>query len=118
MTIPGADYIREWSRQKLNVPAEVEVVLASGRVFTSGKAMVRDISFQGARLGRIVLRKPILPARPFKIRLSFRDRERRGIAAMCRPVRFGQGEEFELGVEFEEFWADEQDGSPKPPSGA
>jgi hypothetical protein len=105
----GGEYIREWARQKVEIPARIEILLPSGCVFTDGRAMIRDISFKGARIGRIVLRRPILPARPFRIRLTFESKEHSGVGAICKPVRFGTGDEFELGVEFEEFWASEGD---------
>lgn len=101
----GRRYLRRWMRNAVRIPAEVEVVTTDGRVFTRGTAVVRDVSLKGARLGRLRLRKPFLPIRPFRIRLSFRTPRYRGIGALCRPVRFGPGPEFELGVEFEDFWA-------------
>lgn len=111
MTQPKIDtpilqnYIRRWTRQEVSVPAKVEILLEdTGRKFTSGTAIVRNISLNGALLGRVVLKRQMLPARKFKIRLSFNLKSYKGIGALARPVHFGKGREFELGVEFEDLW--------------
>ncbi|MFN3487188.1 MAG: hypothetical protein ACK44W_17115, partial [Planctomycetota bacterium] len=90
----------------------VEIVTGDGKVFTRGTAVIRDVSLKGALLGRLRLRKPFLPIRPFRIRLAFRTPRYRGIGALCRPVRFGAGADFELGVEFEDFWASAESTAP------
>lgn len=98
-------YFRRWSRNAVNLRATVEILTPDGKIWTTGTAIIRDVSLRGARLGRIVLRKSSLPARSFRIRLQFKSEHTRGIGAMCRPIRFGRGPEFELAVEFEDFWA-------------
>jgi len=98
-------YFRRWSRNTVHIAARVEVVTLDGKKFTSGTAIIRDVSLRGARLGRIVLKKAALPARSFRIKLFFKSEQYRGIGALCRPIRFGNGPEFELAVEFEDFWA-------------
>jgi hypothetical protein len=110
----GRNYLRRWMRNDVRIPADVEIVTSDGRVFTRGTAVIRDVSLKGARLGRLRLRKPFLPIRPFRIRLAFRTPRYRGIGALCRPVRFGAGPEFELGVEFEDFWAGAEAGARRP----
>ncbi len=89
----------------MNIAAKVEIVTLDGKRFTTGTAIIRDVSLRGARLGRIVLKKASLPAKSFRIRLLFKSAQYRGIGALCRPIRFGKGPEFELAVEFEDFWA-------------
>lgn len=96
---------RRWARNEVNLPVRLEIVTADGKTFTTGTAILRDVSLRGGRLGRLVLRKQALPARTFSIRLQFRTEAYKGIGALCRPVRFGRGAEFELAVEFEDFWA-------------
>jgi len=98
-------YFRKWSRNVVHIPAKVEIVTLDGRRFTQGTAIIHDVSLRGARLGRIVLKKPCLPAKAFRIKLLFRSEKYQGIGALCRPIRFGRGPEFELAVEFEDFWA-------------
>ena len=51
-----------------------------------------------------MLRRQALPAASFRIHITFLSEEFEGIGGTCRPVRFGQGREFELAVEFEDFW--------------
>jgi len=98
-------YFRRWSRNAVHIAARVEIVTLDGKRFTTGTAIIRDVSLRGARLGRIVLQKASLPARSFRIKLFFKSEQYRGIGALCRPIRFGKGAEFELAVEFEDFWA-------------
>ena len=98
-------YFRRWSRNSVNIAARVEIITLDGKKFTSGTAIIRDVSLRGARLGRIVLKKASFPAKTFRIRLFFKSEQYRGIGALCRPIRFGNGPEFELAVEFEDFWA-------------
>lgn len=97
-------YLRGWNRSSLAIPATIAIRLEDGRTFTRGTAMVRDISLKGACLAKLVLRKQALPAAQFRIHLEFKPAEYRGIGATCRPVRFGGGPDFELAVEFEDFW--------------
>ncbi len=101
---PARGYIRRWARKNVHLPADVEILTADGKRFTRGSAIVRDVSLRGARLGRIVLAKKCLPARSFKLKIFFNLVRYRGIGAICRPIRFGRGPEFELAVEFENFW--------------
>jgi hypothetical protein len=97
-------YVRRWARNAVDLPAQVEVLVGS-RTWTTGTAIVRDVSLRGARLGRLKLRKASLPIRPFRLRLTFKSGRYRGVGAVCRPVRFVPGPAFELAVEFEDFWA-------------
>ncbi len=98
-------YFRRWSRNSVHIAAKLEVVTLDWKRYTTGTAIIHDVSLRGARLGRIVLKKASLPARTFRIRLLFKSEQYRGIGALCRPIRFGNGPEFELAVEFEDFWA-------------
>ncbi len=101
-------YLRRWQRNLVNLPAQLEVRLEGGKRFTSGTAILRDISLHGARLGKIFLKRPYLPIQNFKIMLTFRSEDLQGVGALCRPVRFGQGKEFELAVSFEDLWVQEE----------
>ncbi len=105
--LPGGEarrYMRRWARNAVDLPAKVEILVGTRR-WTVGTALVRDVSLRGARLGRLRLRKGSLPARSFRIRLTFPSGRYRGVGAVCRPVRFVDGPAFELAVEFEDFWA-------------
>ncbi|MBI3854693.1 MAG: hypothetical protein HY293_03260 [Planctomycetes bacterium] len=98
-------YFRRWGRNEVNLPAKVEILTGQGRKFTGGTAVIRDVSLRGALLTQIKLKKSCLPAANFKVRLTFSSTKYKGIGALCRPIRFGRGEAFELAVEFEDFWA-------------
>src|SRR6185436_17325989 len=98
-------YFRRWVRNEVDLPAKVEILTAAGKKFTQGTAMIRDISLRGALLTKIKLKKATFPAASFRVRLTFSSAKYKGIGAICRPIRFGRGEDFELAVEFEDFWA-------------
>ena len=107
LRLPGGEtrrYMRRWARNAVDLPARLEILVGKRR-WTTGTALVRDVSLRGARLGRLRLRKGSLPARSFRIRLTFPSGRYRGVGAVCRPVRFVDGPAFELAVEFEDFWA-------------
>ena len=98
-------YFRRWGRNEVNLPAKVEILIGKGKKFTSGTAVIRDVSLRGALLTSIKLKKACLPASQFKVRMTFSSTKYRGIGALARPIRFGRGTAFELAVEFEDFWA-------------
>lgn len=101
-------YLRRWARKSIRIPTRVKVLLdgggATGRVYTTGTAIVTNISFTGALLQEIRLRKRSLPTEKFTLRLDFDMKEHKGIGAVARPVHFGRGRRFELGVEFLDLW--------------
>ena len=104
----GADarrYFRRWARNEVALPAKVEILLHGGKKFTDGSAVIQDVSLRGALLTRIQLKKKCLPASTFRVKLTFSSTKYKGIGALCRPIRFGRGADFQLAVEFEDFWA-------------
>jgi hypothetical protein len=107
-------YLRRWARNKVSIPTKIDVILQGGKKYTSGSAMIRDISLKGARLGKFVLKKPSLPIRPFVFHLYFQAAKYEGVGAVAKPIRFGEGNGFEIVVLFEDFWATALDkGKPK-----
>jgi hypothetical protein len=98
-------YPRKWGRRDVRIRADVEILEKKDRVFTSGTAVIRNISLRGALLGKLKLKKQMLPAKWFRIKVRFQDAGYSGIGALCRPIRFGKGDDFELAVEFDDFWA-------------
>ncbi len=106
---PGTrKYIRDWSRNEVSLAAKVEIRTEDGKLFTTGTAIIRDISLKGARLAKLVLKKQAFPAATFRIHLEFKSPEMQGIGAVARPIRFGQGKEFEIAVEFDDLWVREE----------
>jgi len=103
--IEARRYFRRWVRNEVHLPAKIEILTLKGKKFTEGTAVIRDVSLRGALLTRIKLKKAFLPASSFRVRLTFSSPKYRGIGAICRPIRFGRGADFELAVEFEDFWA-------------
>lgn len=99
-------YARSFERREACVPAGIEVKLLNGRTFDTGRVLVKDISLMGALLTKIRLKKGVLPAKPFRLHLSFTGSKHTGIHATCIPIRFGKGPEFEIGVEFESLWVE------------
>ena len=104
----GADarrYFRRWARNEVDQPVKLEILGPAGKPVNTGSAVIRDVSLRGALLTRIKLKKAVLPASAFMLRLTFSASKYKGIGALCRPIRFGRGGEFELAVEFVDFWA-------------
>jgi hypothetical protein len=83
----------------------VEILNPAGKKVNLGSAVIRDVSLRGALLTQIKLKKSVLPASSFQVRLTFSSDKYKGIGALCRPIRFGRGTDFELAVEFVDFWA-------------
>jgi hypothetical protein len=106
------DAVREHSRlvprREVNLPARITIKLRNGKKFDSGLVMVRDISLKGALLAKFMLKKACLPAQYFTIHLQMAGSHYKGIGAICVPVRFGTGTDFELAVSFKEMWAEEK----------
>lgn len=98
-------YRREWQRNAVRIPAEVEIVLdGEKKPFTTGTGEVRDISLKGARLTRLRLKTAAIPLMPFHLHLRFRGKRYEGIEARCVPRRFVIGADPELGVQFVDLW--------------
>jgi hypothetical protein len=98
-------YFRRWVRNEVDLPAKVEILTAAGKKVNDGSAVIRDVSLRGALLTCIKLKKAVLPAAAFQVKLTFSSDKYKGIGALCRPIRFGRGSDFELAVEFVDFWA-------------
>jgi hypothetical protein len=98
-------YFRRWVRNEVDLPAKVEILTTAGKKVNGGSAVIRDVSLRGALLTSIKLKKSVLPAASFQVRLTFSSDKYKGIGALCRPIRFGRGSDFELAVEFVDFWA-------------
>lgn len=102
-------YLRRWSRRDVNLPAKVKIILNGGKVFSSGTAIVKNISLHGALLSKILIKGQVLPAQNFKIQLLFDMKKYRGVGAVARPVHFGKANDFQLGIEFEDLWVGSKD---------
>lgn len=106
--LPSLDarrYFRRWVRNEVRLPAKLQILTLDGKKANEGTALIQDVSLRGALLTQIKLKKKTLPASSFRVRLSFGSDKYKGIGALCRPIRFGRGADFELAVEFEDFWA-------------
>lgn len=94
---------RRFSRNLVNAPTRIEIHADNGGRFTSGTAVIRDISLKGAFLTGIDLEGKFLPCSAFRIHLTMPPIVLPGLQAISRPVRFGRLDDFGLGVEFEDF---------------
>ena len=106
------DAVREHSRlvprREVNLLAKITIKLRSGKTFDTGMVLVRDISLKGALLAKFMLKKKALPAEQFTLHLRMAGNRYKGIGAICVPVRFGTGKDFELAVSFKEMWAEDK----------
>ena len=44
-------YLRRWSRRDVRIAADVDILLHNNKKFTSGVAIIRNISLRGALIG-------------------------------------------------------------------
>ena len=101
------NHFRAYARKDVELKALVSIKTDEGKLHTVGSAVVRDLSLKGARLGQFELESGSFPACAFKIRIQVQagpEDNDGGLGGICRPVRFVNGDEFELAVEFEDLW--------------
>ncbi len=91
-------YTRRQEREELDVPIEIELVLASGAVFTNGTGRLRDFSGEGALVTDIKLDSATLPLEPFTMTMKIQGGRFEGVRAEAVPIRFAKTPEYGLGV--------------------
>ena len=100
-------HYRECKRKKVDIDADVSLVLEDGTVYSEGTAKVRDVSPSGALLSRLDLSKEAFPVKPFVVDVRMRSAGYEGIRFRCKPVRF-VAEEKAIGVRFEQVSVEEK----------
>lgn len=100
-------HYRECKRKKVDIDADVGLVLEDGTVYSEGTAKVKDVSPSGALLSELALNKEAFPVKPFIVDLKMRSPGYEGIRFRCKPVRF-VAEEKAIGVRFEEVSVEEK----------
>jgi len=96
-------HYREARRIPVEIPCTLELVMADGDVFDSGKAMLRNISPSGALVAGFELSGGCFPAALFKIRMVLKGDPYNGIGIEATPVRFMTGTHG-IGVKFDEIF--------------
>jgi len=96
-------HYRETRRIILDIPCEIRLLLSDGTLFDSGSAVVRNVSPSGALISNIKLEHGCYPARPFRVTLSLKSDEYKGIGIEATPVRFAV-ETAGLGVRFDDIF--------------
>lgn len=92
---------RRHPRQEVDCAIEMTIYRPDGSVFSSGQAIVREISLSGAVLKGIVLSKQVIPIDPHTIGLRFPSGPGGTLEVRGFPVRFfHDGEALGLSVEF------------------
>lgn len=98
-----AAHFRERDRKNVAIRCEVELVLRNGKIIDSGRASIKNLSANGALLSNFSLKKKVLPAKPFRIRLRMLTKEFQGITVKCLPVRLEVEDGFGIGVKFQDI---------------
>jgi len=98
--------VRRYKRNEVSIEARIRILGADRKKIDEGRAQVKNVSLKGAYLAEFHLGKNSLPVKPFLIELHLSGKTYQGINAVCKPVRFAKGEEFGIGVEFEELWVE------------
>lgn len=95
---------RAAERRSVRLRCDVEIILRNNRIVDVGRVTILDLSASGALLSHFSLRNKVFPAKPFYIRLRFRNRDFRGITLLCEPVRIStMNGKFSLGVKFKDI---------------
>lgn len=97
----AARHRRNHQRKRVNVPVLFKIILENGRVFTRGKARVKDISPSGALMEDMEFARDALPTRPFKISFQILEGLYEGVEALCEPIRFVFRPRIGLGLRFD-----------------
>lgn len=101
---PVLEYQRRWSRVLTRFNARLFVYrLLQPDERLKGKAVVEDISRQGARLTGIHMENGMLPAEPFRLVLEIDEAPLTKWSATCRVMRLQSDGPIELGVQFAEI---------------
>lgn len=96
-------HYRETRRNKVEIDADIRLLMEDGSLYDQGSAKICDISPSGALLGDIHLPKDAFPASPFRIEIVLRSGDYEGIGIHAKPVRFVQ-DKCGMGVKFEEIF--------------
>lgn len=92
---------RRHPRQEVNCAIEMTIYRPDGSVFSSGQAIVREISLSGAILKGILLSKQVIPIDPHTIGLRFPSGPGGALEVRGFPVRFfHDSEALGLSVDF------------------
>jgi CheY-like chemotaxis protein len=98
---PVVEYQRRWSRIPTRMAARLFVYpVARPDAFMPGRAVVEDISRQGARLTGLDMDGGMLPAEPFRLRLEIDEPPLTHWSAVCRVMRLQSDPPLELGLQF------------------
>lgn len=80
---------RTHPRKPSDLPLELSIYLADGRLFDRGRAVLRDVSLSGALLSGILLtEKKGLPLQPHTIGIKLLDGPLKDLEIRSEPVRF------------------------------
>lgn len=96
-------HYRKTRRTSVEIECELKVTLMTGVLVDTGTAIVRNVSPSGALIGSIKLANGSLPLQPFRISLSLKGEQYKGINIETTPVRLAP-EVGGLGVKFEEIF--------------
>jgi len=96
-------HYRETRRTHVEIPCDIKVLMLDGTPFDSGSGVVRDVSPSGAMLCGLKLTKGCYPSAGFKLVLTLKSEDYKGIGIEASPVRI-ISESAGLGVRFDEIF--------------
>ncbi|HYG77419.1 MAG TPA: hypothetical protein VEK08_20600 [Planctomycetota bacterium] len=96
-------HYRETRRTHVEIPCDIKILALDGSLFDTGTATVRDVSPSGALLGSLKLSKGCFPACGFKVVMTLKSDDYKGIGIEASPVRIVT-ESAGLGVKFDEIF--------------
>jgi len=91
-------------RRQVRIRCDVEIVFRNWNKVDHGRATITDLSATGAFLTNFDLNKKVFPAKPFYMRIRFRNRDLRGWQIVAEPVRLSMSDgKFGMGVRFVKY---------------
>jgi len=95
---------RKFERQHVDYPVSIRLVGLDGAEFDRGRAIICNMTPEGAFIGSLELDRGIVPVDPFHLHFKVENGDLRGIEGSCRPVRITAGENAGFGVTFKQVY--------------
>jgi transcriptional regulator with XRE-family HTH domain len=93
---------RQFERTDLSLSSEFDIMLASGKVYDSGTALISNISEGSAMITDISSNLNSLPLEPFTVSLIVTEAKLKGVSVLARVTRVATEDNLSLALEFVE----------------
>jgi hypothetical protein len=91
---------RQFERTDLALSSEFDIILATGEIYDTGSAVIRNISEGSALIAGMSTKLETLPLQPFTISLIVNEGKLKGVSVLARVTRLEMREDLALALEF------------------